>query len=257
MRRHTLPETSHLEYYTGFASGAVCVIIAMSVILLLVLWNPAGAVEYVRGVGVYIDRVCLASPNCVDYSDVIPYDNSSTRHSGAFVEKNGDLVRKSAKYQNSFAYYKGMSKFTVFVDPPQGVRAAVPIITIVSKLDHYTLPQNMSLKEKGNTTIAKATQAVSITFKDRYVNKICTEAIISAKNWRVLLPDTISYMASGCDPAHTKIDTIMVSYKNLTKHDITTSSKYKLEKWQQQIKKECLQKRNACTDIRQPTRGGL
>jgi hypothetical protein len=198
-------------------------------------------------VGIVIEKSCLISDRCLNYSDVIPLDNTDPRYMGKFVEKNGDYTRQATSNQNNYRWLEFQKGFTVVVDPPLKFRTQIPIITIVSKLDEYHLEGQKKITELNDCHDCKALNKVRTYSHTRYVDATCTNAVITAKNWKTVLPDTINYLRNNCDPAQTTIQSISYEIKPLTKHDISTSSKSKLDKFYAKVKSECLKTRNACT----------
>lgn len=200
-------------------------------------------------VGVVIEKSCLISDRCMNYSDIVDLDTTDPKYMGKFVEKNGDLTRQSTSKQNNYRWLEFQKGFTIVVDPPLKFRTQVPIITIVSQLDEFHIKGQEKVFEYKQTPDAKATMKVRSFSHTRYVDQTCTNAVITAKNWQNVLPDTINYLRMGCDPKHTNIQTISLDIKPLIKHDISTSSKSKLDKFYAQVLKECTKTRNACTSI--------
>lgn len=239
------------------------VVLAIYLVVALIIihdqTNTAEAATPKRIIGIYIEKSCLLSERCLDYKDIIYLDRSNKQISGEFVVSGDDIKRKCSKYQNNINWYsqQNTNKMIILVDPCFSQATYIPTITIVSKLDQYTTKGQMKIIEQNQTkrTIddMKPTKDVREWSTIRYVDSKCNAGVIGySDNWKNLIHDTINYMTNECDPAHTKIKTIISEERVLTKHDITTTQKYKLEKWQSIIKKECLQKRNTCTDLKQP-----
>lgn len=202
-----------------------------------------------KAVGIIIEKSCLISTNCLDYSDIVSLDNTDPKYMGGFVEKNGDVYRNSNSKHNNYRWLEFQKNFTIIVDPPLKFHNQIPMITIVSKLDEYHLPGQDKIIEYKQTPDAKATEKIRSYSHTRYVGTTCYNAIITAKNYQVVLPDTINYLRMGCDPNHTKINSITLEKTTLIKHDIAMSSKAKLDKFYAKVLKECTKTRNACTEI--------
>lgn len=222
----------------------------------------AGAVSSVpaqknKVIGVIIETSAQRSGK-IHYSDIVSYDSSNKQISGPLVMKNGDLVRKCTAVKNNLSWYALNSKTnqTVILDPCMTQSTHIPLINIVSSLDAFHTPAQKKVKEFKPTNDTKATTIIREWSKDRSMDQHCTNGIISSVNWRVLLPDTITLMQHNCDYNYTKVQTNYTEPIKLVKHDISTSYKAKDEKWKKEIAQNCLQKRNSCTELKQPTRGG-
>ena len=224
-------------------------IILLITIVISVIPNQAEAVSISlkgKGIGIIIEKPLLLSGK-LKYSDLMKYDNSSAKYSGALVKSGDDVKREKSKYQNNLAFYYSSSKFTVFVDPPKAVTTQMPNIIIVSNLVEYhdtgqfKIMENKTAKNDIKATVSKRTYSTA-----RFVDAGCFNAVIQYQNWQLLLPDTIQYLYHNCDPNYTKINTIIDEYHPITKHDLATSSKYKLEQFYDTVSKDCTKKRNAC-----------
>ena len=199
--------------------------------------------------GIIISKACLLSSNCLKYNDIKDFDNSNPTMTGQLVLKNGDYYRKATSNQNNYKWLEYSKNYTVIVDPPLKFYAQVPIITIVTSLDEYHLEGQMGVHEYKVQTDAKANSSIRSYSHTRYVDSTCTNAIITAKDWKKVLPDTIDYLRNSCDPKHTTLTTITNDVKPLTKHDLATSNKWKLDEFYAKVLKECTKARNACTEI--------
>lgn len=204
-------------------------------------------------IGIQISTTCLKSANCLDNDDIIKYDNSNPRISGEFVKSGDDIKRKCAGIKpNNYYTVMRPQNLTILVDPCYGEANFIPLITIQPSLEAYTLPSQLRVKEIGNSTEFKPIQWNRTISHTRWVDEKCDQAVITAKDWKKVLVDTVRFMTHDCDPKYTKISTISSENKTITKHDIATSSKWKLDQWQKMIKEECIKKRNACTNISNP-----
>lgn len=207
-----------------------------------------------RMIGIVIEKTALMSGK-IHYKDIIPLDSSNKKISGDFVKVGDDLRRANSPYKKTFEYYRFSSDYIIFVDPPAHTRDKLPLITIVSNLDEFRLKGQYDLIELGkpyNTKDSKATQQGRPFSHTRYVDSTCTNAIITAKNWQAVLPDTINFMREGCSPNATGLKTLSVEIKPLTKHNYGDSYKAKLDSWIKKIKQECLTKYQACKEMEQP-----
>ena len=202
-----------------------------------------------RLIGVIIEKSCQVSNHCVKYKDIIKYDTSNEKYSGNFISFKDDIRRVDSPYQNNIKWYEHDKNTHVLIDPPSGQRDKIQTITIVSNLDEFHLRGQFAItNQKIDDKLKDSGEIASIRSYShtRYVDSTCTHAKIQAKNIDVLLPDTIDYLLSDCDPNHTAVKTISFVVKPLTKHDIGTSGKAKLDNFYDYVKKNCLQSRNAC-----------
>lgn len=213
----------------------------------LISHADAASIYKDKGVGISIEKSLLKSGK-LKYSDIIPYDNS-TKYSGMFEKSANDVRRHTIASHNNISPYEFSTKFYVIVDPPSSVQNRFPLIIIVSNLDSFHSQAQLKTIESKVSPDAKARSLILSSSTMRWVNESCREAKIAWSNWQVLLPDTILYLKSGCDPNSTKISTISNQTIILTKHDISTSSKYKLQSFYDTIKEKCLKSRNACTSL--------
>lgn len=237
------------------------IIIATFIVIMTAQTNHTAeaAPQTQKIIGIQISQTCLKSQSCLDYSDIIYLDRTNKKISGEFVKSGDDIKRKCTTVKNSISYYSTMApkNLTLIVDPCFQDATFIPMIIIQPRLDTYLLPDHMQVKEIGNSTERKPTQVSIKTSHTRWVDSRCDEAVITAKDWKRVLIDTINYLSHDCSLDHTKIKTTAEELRPITKHDISTSYKSKDAKWQAEIKSKCLQSRNACTDLKQPTRGGL
>lgn len=235
------------------------ILLLSTIVAISILTQQAEAAQSYKGkaIGIIIEKSCLISSKCLNYKDIVNLDNSNPVYAGKFTEKKGDLVRNCTSKQNNHQWLQFEKNFTIMVDPCLKFQNQIQTISIVTKLDEYHILGQEKVVEAKSTPDAKATMKVRTYSKDRYVDSTCTHSIITAKNWKVILPDTVNYLRSGCNPNYTKISTIVLDVKQLATHDISTSYKWKLQEQYDYIKKNCLHKRNACTEIPLATRAGL
>lgn len=166
--------------------------------------------------------------NCPGIPDLLKLnlDNSNTKISGGFKKIDGIVQRDKPLLVNHYQIYRyDRTPQLFFIDPPSDMRDRIKMIIIESHFDTYLLDTQM-FKANDTRTISK----------DRYIDSSCRNAIIGADNWRILLPDTITFMQHKCDESFTKIKTLKKISDNRTNTDISTSQKYQLEKWQKEVK---------------------
>jgi hypothetical protein len=72
----------------------------------------------------------------------------------------------------------------------------------------------------------------------RYIDS-CKIAYVDAADWILYVGDSMYHMEHGCSPESTKIIDRITTSLNKTKHDITTSYKWKLEQWQKEMINRC------------------
>lgn len=213
----------------------------------------AEAAQPIKGIAIYIDKTTQISKK-VTYTDLKDYDNSP-KEIGQLITKNGITKRIYTDKQNNSEWLRFSDKPIIVVDAPGNVANKLKTMTIASQLPEFLRPDQYKVTEFKSGD-AKAVKSIRMTSHSWYVDSRCRDGIITAHDWKVLLPAMIQYLNSDCTGSmpynNTKSD-----IKLLTKHDISTSYKYKDEKWLDIIKKDCLQKRNSCTDLKQPTRAGL
>lgn len=180
-------------------------------------------------VGISLSKTCIGqilsniTVTCPSYEYLIEqgYDQSS-KYSGKFVIKKDFLQREYIKIRNEGVYYLNQKNITL-VDPSYLLSLKINTIIIEPKIPSYLLKSDM-IKQNNTRTI----------HKERYVNPQCTQATISSENWKITLPDTINYLRNNCqgELSNTKYRII----DNTTNTDITTSQKYKEDKFKQDVK---------------------
>lgn len=202
-----------------------------------------------KALGIIISKSCQLSPDCLKYSTIRDFDNSNQVMTGQLVMKNGDYYRKATSNQNNYRWLEYSSNYTVLIDPPLKFYAQIPLITIVPSLDEFHLKGQFGVHEYKLQTDAKATQSLRSYSHTRYVDSTCTNAIITAKDWKKVLPDTIDYLRNDCDYRHTTLTTVTNDIKTLTTHDLASSNKWKLDTFYKDVMDRCTKARNACTSI--------
>lgn len=188
-------------------------------------------------VGMSLDNTCLTyiknniTTNCPTYEELmLIFPDNSSPISGIFGYMDGMFQRLPTKTHDHFEFYRYHQDNIIFIDPPPSYRDRILMIEIKSNLGEYKLPKNQGY----NTT------EHSITLGQfRYVNPGCTKAVIDADTYLTVLGDTYYYMVNGCDPKYTNLETVSKEYLQKIEHDITTSYKYQLEKWQKESLLKC------------------
>lgn len=153
-------------------------------------------------------------------------DTSEPHISGGFVtDESGYYHRENKKMHNHFNYYKYHDQSVTWIDPPGDVIEKIPRIIIAANDFEYKI---------GQQTITNSSYVVG---QNRYVSSTCTYIIISGDDWLFLLGDSIQYLLHNCNPEYTNYNEIRKIEWEATKHDITTTAKYQLEKWIEESKR--------------------
>lgn len=132
--------------------------------------------------------------------------------------------------QEHFQWYRYSDKSVIWLDPPTDIMTRANLITIVNDVKPYKLGVE-SMTMQYNTAYLG---------KDRWVDERCQKAVIPKDSWMLMVGDTIRYMQHDCDPKYTTIKTIMEVKTEKSIQDITTSYKWQLDKWLDEVKKKCL-----------------
>lgn len=224
-------------------------LLASTLLLSFFVFHPAFALDdYTgHGIGIFIEKSVLLSGD-LKYKDLLYLDNSIAKYSGSFIPNGDDIKRQNSPYTNQLGYYRYDKVFRIFIDPPYQIKNNLPLITIVSQLNEFHLPGQEKVTEYKENKDAKANNYIRSYSHTRYMDG-CNHATITAKNWKVILLDTIEYMKNKCSPEATKIKTLTVETKPLTKHDIATSQKAKQDSFYDFVKQNCLKSRNACQTV--------
>lgn len=184
----------------GVGIFLVILISASSTIPYLISDAEATSYQY-RGkaLGIIISKSCQMAPNCLKYSQIKDFDNSNPMWTGKMVLKNNDYYRQATSNQNNYKWLEFSKNYIVIVDPPLKYYDQIPIVTIVPSLDEYHLQGQMAIHEYKIQSNAKATKSIRSSSTNWYVDQTCTNSIISAKSWKQLLPEMISYLRNNCD----------------------------------------------------------
>mgnify|MGYP001427311115 CR=1 FL=1 len=182
-----------------------------------------------NSVGVNLSATCIIllknnmTTTCPDYRTVLALNlDNSHKYSGNFSYYDGYFHRNKALVKNDYTLYD-FGKYNIIIDPSHSVKERIRMITIQPNFNSYLLIDDM---HKSNNT--------RIVHKDRYVDS-CNQAYINADTWLETLSDTINYLRGGC--TGTLLNTLDEIHDNVTKQHIDTSSKWKHDKWLEQVKK--------------------
>lgn len=227
-------------------------IIFLIVLLLLIILVPPllthaeARLGYLNDdIGVTLSKQCLTflknnfTTYCPGYDQILLLfpDQSNQKISGKFAIHDGILQRIPTHYTNHYKFYQfeNITK-RIWIDPPPDIQVHIKMITIENKLPEFK-----------NTGWNKVYNNTRVLEKTRFVSSGCWTSAIAAEQWELLLGDTIQYMLHDCNKNYTHFDFVQKLYKEPTKHDITTSWKWKYEQWIKQIKVECANTFLKCT----------
>jgi len=233
-----------LKRGTDFLSSSPAAIVLTLALFAIGVGLPQISAEFY---GISIDNTCKTmlknnlTTVCPTYEDIITLfpDTSTRKITGEFGYYHGLYQRLPTKLINSFGYYQYISDPILFIDPPSEFKTKLHMIEIKANLKEYKLPDNKSY-DKVKHTITLGT--------GRFIDS-CRTAYIDAENWIFLVGDTMKHMQSGCTPDSTNYVTLQTTQLNRTKHDITTSYKWRMEQWQKESilicgSKLCLYEKN-------------
>ncbi len=156
-------------------------------------------------------------------------DNSNRGISGEFGFKDGIYQRLQSNILNSYAYYKFHNYSIMFIDPDKITRDNVKMIEIKANLKEYKLPYNTGFDNEN--------RIITMGF-GRYVDD-CRIAYINAELWQIILGDSINYLNENCVEGATSFSSTRSTDLIKTKFDISTSYKFQLEQWQEEMIKAC------------------
>tara|TARA_R110000751_G_scaffold304849_1_gene420633 strand:+ start:1547 stop:2677 length:1131 start_codon:yes stop_codon:yes gene_type:complete len=181
-------------------------------------------------IGVTLGANCIAMAkinmtSCPTYEDLIHLDDSLTATSGGFSFYDGYFHREKSNYQDSYRAYDNNDKIRIIIDPPQNEAIRMKMITIVSNLGYYSDP-----------TMSQTVDGQRLLSNERIISN-CYTADISAKNWKMLLPDTIFTFRNGCESA--EIDDVVKFEMPKTEINIWSSQHIKYQHWVQEMTQLC------------------
>ena len=207
--------------------------------IILVLTIGAGTIPQIEAenYGIRLDNTCKTmlvnniTSNCPSYEDIITLfpDTSNRKITGEFGYYHGIYQRLPTKLINSFEYYRFWNTTILFIDPPPNTNDRIRIIEIKANLGEYKLPKSGTY----NPIDHSLTLGVG-----RYIDS-CRIAYVDSANWISYVGDTMKHMADNCSPESTTYIDRITTKLNRTVHDITTSYKYQLAKWQQESIERC------------------
>lgn len=181
-------------------------------------------------IGISLSNTCAVllknniTTTCPTYATLLALNlDASDKRSGVFSFHDGYYHRGNPMLRNDYKLYD-LSDNIIIIDPSTSMSKYIRTITITPNLDTYLLPNDM---EKTNNT--------RIIHMNRYV-EACSRAVISADNWLETLSDTIGYMQNGCTGVLKDTTGNVTDAKTTT--DISTSAKWKHDKWVKEAKEK-------------------
>ena len=215
--------------------GLVLTLTPLVLIMLFALPDQADAQKNLD-VGITLSKTCQTmlknnfETNCPSYEEIEALfpDTSNQDISGKLTYVDGFYSRDFTNYKNHYNWYSYSGAVT-WIDPPGDIVGRIATITIESSLPEYKVKESQSLI---NNTL--------IVGHSRYVDDMCYRASITAEDWILLTGDTLQYLQKDCNPEFTNYNHLKSKTFEYTYHDITTSYKYQLDSWIEQVKKDCL-----------------
>lgn len=162
--------------------------------------------------------------DCPDMSELLQLDNSNPL-SGKFGMHDGLFQRGMPLVKNDHELYRFDEDFGIIVNPSPNLASRIKMIVIEPSLDTYVLPSDMTKTDNTRTVNHQ-----------RYVHD-CKSAVITAGNWKFLLPDTIHYLRTGC--TITEFDEVEAIDDPVTEIDISSSRHWQEAQALEQNKIRC------------------
>lgn len=194
-----------------------------SIGLLMLIPGIAYADEY----GIRIGNTCLIMlinniAGCPSYEelDVVFPDNTNPAL-GQLVLIDGIIQRGPAQYSKPEQFYRYHTNDIIWLDPPESVRKKIKMITIEPSLPEYKIGKESKTMDDYNITFGK----------DRYINANCSEIKITAKNWLFMTGDAMNLLKHNCDLSYSTFNATTTLKFEKSYQDISTSAKYKHDKW--------------------------
>lgn len=187
-------------------------------------------------IGITLSKTCITmiknniTNNCPNYEDIMVLfpDTSNQDISGKFIYDDGFYQRDNTNFKSHFEFYT-YEPHTTWIDPPGDIVGGIPTITIEPRLNEYLIPESNRLE---NNTLTVGTSI--------WVDPLCYRATIGADSWILEMGHLMQYIDHNCDEEFKNFkDTKNITFKK-SYQDITTSYKYKLDKWIEESKIKCL-----------------
>ena len=183
-------------------------------------------------IGVELSKTCIAMAKtgistCPTYEDLYTIDNSLTEYSGEFSSKDGWFHREPSNYKESFRAYESDDTIRIIIDPPYNEASRMKMITIESHFGEFA----------DTAFSTKVVDGQRVLGNERIITDDCTNARISADNWKLLLPDTIHTFRNGCESA--EISDFVTYDMPKTEIDIWSSPNIQYSQWLLEMKDKC------------------
>ncbi len=183
---------------------------------------------YAEQYGLSLGKTCKTMlknniSGCPSYEELsIPFpDNTNQNIVGKLQIIDGILQRGLPNVIHPERFYTYHTGDIIWLDPPEDVRKRIKVITIEASLPEYKIGSE-----------SKKMNDYNITFgKDRYINTNCSEIKVTAKNWLFMTGDAMNLLKHNCDLSVSTFNaTVMLKFEK-SYQDISTSMKYKHDKW--------------------------
>lgn len=212
------------------------VFIALVIIIVFVVVLAAFEYAYAEQYGISLGKTCKTMlknniTGCPSLEEIsIPFPDNTNPKLGQLKIIDGILQREQSKLLHPERFYTYYTGSILWLDPPEEVRKRIKVVTIEPSLPEYKIGAESKQMDDYNITFGK----------DRYINANCSEIKITAKNWLFMVGDAMNLLKHKCD--------LSVSTFNATKtfnfvksyQDISTSAKYKHDKWVKESLVNCL-----------------
>ena len=177
--------------------------------------------------GIQLGTTCITMlknniPGCPSYEELdVVFPDNTYYALGELQLIDGIIQRGPPLYKGVENFYNYHNGTVTWLDPPEPVRKKIKMVTIEPSLPPYKIKTESTQMDDYNIKFGK----------DRYINANCSEIKITAKNWLFMVGDAMNLLKHGCDLTVSNFDAT-ISY-NFTKsyQDISTSAKYKHDKW--------------------------
>lgn len=198
----------------------------MKLLLLIPLFLIPG-LAYADQYGIQLGKTCKTMlinniPGCPSYEELdVVFPDNTYYALGELTLIDGIIQRGPPIYKVPENYYRYSTENIIWLDPPAEVQKRIKMITIEPSLPPYKIGDQSKKMDDYNITFGK----------DRYINENCSEIKITAVNWLFMTGDAMNLLKHNCDMSYSTFDAT-ISY-NFTKsyQDISTSSKYKHDRW--------------------------
>ena len=216
--------------------GGIGLVLLFSLALLLIVSiDTTYAIPYptqTNTIGIQLSQTCFTmvkhnvTSDCPTYRDLVDlgWDDSLPGSGEFFVDDFGMYRRGPAEYTSVHELYR-YDDYHIIIDPPTEIATRTNLIIISPSLPIF-VPLGGYEKVLNQRILQQ----------DRYVDD-CQEATITAANWRELISDTVYFLRNNC--THTNYPTEVIVTDYASSMDITTSAKYKHEKWLAESKEKC------------------